>query len=99
VTECAPDEPPGLPGITIDEAMAALRSDWVDILKIDIEGAEAEVFSGAVGWLARVGTVAVEIHGRDCKDIVYDAFRSTGQWQISHWRELTRFLNMVNGRA
>lgn len=36
----------------------------VDLLKLDIEGAELEVFSGATRWLDRVGTIAVELHDR-----------------------------------
>ncbi len=38
---------------------------WVDILKVDIEGAEKELFSGArIDWLQRIGIVIVETHDR-----------------------------------
>jgi FkbM family methyltransferase len=95
VTACAPNESPDVSGITIEKAIAALGGDWVDILKIDIEAAEGEVFSGSVNWLARVGAVAIEIHGNDCANVVHKAFDATGQWQISRRGELTRFLNMA----
>jgi hypothetical protein len=37
----------------------------VDILKIDIEGAELEVFSnGAEEWLSRVNLIIIETHDR-----------------------------------
>jgi hypothetical protein len=37
----------------------------VDILKIDIEGAELEIFSdGADEWLPRIGLIIIETHER-----------------------------------
>jgi FkbM family methyltransferase len=37
----------------------------VDILKVDIEGAELEIFSqGAAGWLPRINLIIVETHDR-----------------------------------
>ena len=37
--------------------------DTVDILKVDIEGAELEIFSqGAAGWLARINLIIIETH-------------------------------------
>jgi FkbM family methyltransferase len=35
----------------------------VDILKVDIEGAEVELFSGDLSWLERVRSIAIEFHG------------------------------------
>lgn len=34
----------------------------VDLLKVDIEGAEIQLFSGDVGWLSRVSNIAIEFH-------------------------------------
>jgi hypothetical protein len=34
----------------------------VSILKIDIEGAEAEVFAAECSWLERIDTLAIELH-------------------------------------
>jgi FkbM family methyltransferase len=43
----------------------AANFDKVDILKIDIEGAEAEIFSqGAAEWLSRTNLVIVDTHDR-----------------------------------
>jgi hypothetical protein len=34
----------------------------VDLLKMDIEGAETEVFSGPMHWLDRVSCIVAELH-------------------------------------
>jgi hypothetical protein len=36
--------------------------EMLDILKVDIEGAEVELFKGDVGWLSRVRAIAIEFH-------------------------------------
>jgi hypothetical protein len=41
--------------------------DSIDILKIDIEGAEKEVFAARPAWLARIKMIAIELH--DSKNI------------------------------
>ncbi len=48
-------------GMTLDEVMQTYQLDSVDLLKIDIEGAEKEVFENA-SWVDRVGTLVIEIH-------------------------------------
>lgn len=44
--------------------MNELGVDRVDLLKIDIEGAEYEVFSDSAPWIDRIDTIAGELHGR-----------------------------------
>jgi FkbM family methyltransferase len=34
----------------------------IDLLKVDIEGGEGELFSGDLGWLARVNALMIEFH-------------------------------------
>ena len=50
-------------GVTIAELLRDAREDWIDLLKVDIEGAERQLFSGDLSWLRRVRTVAIELHG------------------------------------
>jgi len=46
----------------------------VDLLKIDIERAEAKVFSGLdLGWLTSVNTIAIELHDAECEEIFFEA--------------------------
>jgi FkbM family methyltransferase len=52
-----------IPGITMDDLMRQFDISRVDLLKVDIEGAEKEVFgSGTTSWLDRVSTIAIELH-------------------------------------
>jgi hypothetical protein len=40
----------------------------IDLLKIDIERSEIEVFnSGASAWLDKVRNICIELHGPDCE--------------------------------
>jgi FkbM family methyltransferase len=50
-------------GITIDDILAGQSWDGVDLLKMDIEGAEKKVFTtGAETWLPRVKALVIELH-------------------------------------
>jgi FkbM family methyltransferase len=51
-------------GVTLDRLMQELGIEFVDLLKIDIEGAELEVFADPVRWIDRVGIIAIELHER-----------------------------------
>lgn len=57
---CKPDGF-GIAGKTVLEHMKSLQWDHLDILKMDIEGGEFEVFKDS-SWLDRVDIVAMEIH-------------------------------------
>jgi FkbM family methyltransferase len=47
---------------TMDQLIAEHAIDGIDLLKVDIEGSEKEVFEGAKSWIGRVGAIAVELH-------------------------------------
>lgn len=51
-------------GMTVDRIMEEQGIDRIDILKIDIEGAEREVFDDPSRWIARVDSLIVELHER-----------------------------------
>ena len=55
---------PGVPCLTIAELISEFNLTWVDLLKIDIEGAEKEVFSSPDEWIGSVGAIAIELHDR-----------------------------------
>ncbi len=48
--------------VTMDHLLAEFSFDHVDILKMDIEGAEKEVFEDPSSWLGRVDALIVELH-------------------------------------
>jgi FkbM family methyltransferase len=66
-------------GITVQEVMARAGASRIDILKLDIEGAEQELFeSDSDTWLDRVNALIVELHDRlrpGCSDAFYRAIR------------------------
>jgi FkbM family methyltransferase len=53
-----------VPGITVETIMKEQRIERIDILKMDIEGAEREVFRDPSSWLGRVDALIVELHER-----------------------------------
>jgi FkbM family methyltransferase len=52
--------------ISIPDFMEQRGLAKIDILKIDIEGGEKEIFEHADGWIDRVAVLAVELHDRIC---------------------------------
>jgi FkbM family methyltransferase len=50
--------------MTVDRLLAEQNIDSIDILKIDIEGAEKEVFNDTSAWIGRVGAIIIELHER-----------------------------------
>jgi len=59
VRECEPGELSDCPGMTVCDL--ALRRDRIALLKVDIEGAEVELF-GDPWWLGMVDAIAIELH-------------------------------------
>lgn len=65
--------------ITIDDILRKSGFDQIDILKLDIEGAEKEIFSKNYEyWLPRVRVLIIEIHDwikKGCGDSFYSAIK------------------------
>ena len=54
--------------LSMESVLANLPSGtWVDLVKIDIEGAEEDLFAGDLRWLGRVGAIIIELHLSDEK--------------------------------
>jgi len=71
----------GKPGpvsaITIPSLMQNFGIEHIDLLKIDIEGSEKEVFEGC-DWQDRVGSIVIELHDRfkpGCSEVVNRALQ------------------------
>jgi FkbM family methyltransferase len=66
MTETVGNGAASIEAITVDDVLARAgvsSATPIDLLKCDIEGAEAEVFAAGGAWLSRVGAIAIEIHG------------------------------------
>lgn len=68
-----------LKAITIDKILKQSEHNTIDILKLDIEGAEKEVFSSNYEhWLKKVKILIIELHDRmkeGCSQTVYSAIK------------------------
>jgi FkbM family methyltransferase len=61
---------------SIGDVMAEHALPRIDLLKIDIEGSEIEVFADVESWRPKVGMILVELHDRmrpGCTDAVHNA--------------------------
>ena len=67
-----------IPAFTVPQLMAKLGGARVDLLKMDVEGAEAEILRGRPDWLDAVDVLVIELHDRiapGCSETLYDALR------------------------
>lgn len=48
--------------MTLQEISSKYSLDVIDLLKVDIEGAEEHLFSGSTNWLDYTRCIAVEFH-------------------------------------
>jgi len=62
VREARPGED-GVPAWDVPALLEHAGAGRASVLKIDVEGAEAVVFSGDCGWLDRIDTLVIELHG------------------------------------
>lgn len=86
----------GIKAITIDELMHDYEFPFIDILKIDIEGAEMSLFKENYEvWLPKVRMLIIEIHEElniKCKEAVFNAL-SNYNFRNYCYGENTIFIN------
>jgi len=69
--------------VTIQELCERLGGR-IGLLKLDIEGAERELFSHDTGWLGNIDSIVVELHDRyqrGCAKALYSALATMKFWQ------------------
>jgi FkbM family methyltransferase len=70
--------------LKVETMMARYGIEQIDVFKVDIEGAEKELFQNASSWIDRVGSIMIELHDR-MKPGCTDAFTSaTNDFPIEH---------------
>ena len=67
------DEKPDLMGITMEKLLSQSSFERIDILKMDVEGAEKIVFENCDNWINKVDAICIELHGASCRRAFYDA--------------------------
>jgi FkbM family methyltransferase len=74
--------------LTMADVLAASPHGRIDILKVDIEGAEVALFRAADDWLGRVDCVTIELHGAEAKAEIPPKLRAAG-FQVTQHGSLT----------
>ncbi|AEF85245.1 methyltransferase FkbM family [Treponema primitia ZAS-2] len=71
--------------VTIKKIVKEYQLDRIDILKMDIEGSEKEVFSNSVEWIDKVKSIIIELHEymkSGCNRIFYNYTNDfDNEWQ------------------
>lgn len=81
--DSANDQP--VKAITMMQLLGEQGIDRIDLLKCDIEGAEAEVFSNCSDWISHVRHLVVELHHPyDRRQFEADLERNGGQFSVYH---------------
>jgi len=91
VREPRDGEKPDLMATGIEQLIVESGHERVSILKVDIEGSERVVFGqGSLGWIDKIDHMVIELHGKECSDIVHAAMAGRG-FSVSECEELTVF--------
>ena len=80
--------------VTVKELLEHAGASRVDLVKIDIEGSELELFSENTDWVASVGMLVLELHDRfrpGCREALDRALARSGV----HFRESHRGEDVV----
>jgi FkbM family methyltransferase len=66
-------------GFTVADILARSGKRHIDLLKLDIEGSEEQLFSSNyANWIGCVKNLMVEVHGQRCREIVLGATKDRG---------------------
>ena len=67
---CRDDEQADVSALGLETIINQFNWEQVDLLKIDVEGAELELFASGYGpWLSRTRNLAIELHDQDCEQV------------------------------
>ncbi len=79
-------------GITVNTLMENNGIGYIDLLKVDVEGAEKELFENSATWIDHVGGIAIETHDRFKKGCSDSVFAATANFDLRWERGETTFL-------
>lgn len=72
------------PAVTVADLLASYTVPHIDLLKIDIEGAEREVFADAADWIDRVSVIVIELHDRFRRGCALSFYLATQGFDIEY---------------
>lgn len=82
VKEVSNNEEGGIPAVNINGLLKKYGFDNIDILKLDIEGSEKEIFLNSSSWIDKVKIIVIELHERiepGCEKAFYSSFNKN-EW-------------------
>jgi FkbM family methyltransferase len=71
--------------VTVDRLMEDLNLRFIDVLKIDIEASEKEVFETPAAWIDRVGVIVIELHDNLRSGCARSVYSATKNFEVE-WR-------------
>jgi FkbM family methyltransferase len=81
-------------GVAIGDLLDSSGRDQIDILKMNVEGSERDVFSADTSsWLPRTRNLIVSLHDKDCDDAYFRALAPFG-FYLSRFRNATYCTNI-----
>jgi FkbM family methyltransferase len=84
VEESNENSPGAIPALSVSDLMQKMNWPRIDILKLDVEGAEKEIFSGNYqNWLPKTKLLIVEVHDRMRKGCSKAVFAAMSQYNFS----------------
>ena len=90
-------------GMTIDMILQRYGIDRISLLKLDIEGAEREVFRNSAPWIDKVDSLIVELHERMKPGCNRSFYMATGgfdvEWSQGEFVYLTRIDGCLRSSA
>ena len=98
VSETPSGQTPDIQAVDLGGVLLASGFPRIDILKVDIERTEMELFGrGTEHWLDRVDNLVIELHGPDCGKVFFEAVQGK-DYELSRRGELT-ILEGLRARA
>lgn len=86
-------------GQTMAEVIRHSGFTAIDLLKVDIEGAEAQLFAGNVDWLSSVGSIAIEFHGNSREVSSFDEITEAHGFQSCSEGDHTVLVSKLSQRS
>jgi len=86
-------------GLPIQKLIDDSGFSKIDLLKVDIEGAEVELFKGDLNWLHRVRTIAIEFHNDSRQTCQFDEIMRQCQFHINDENAHTVLAVKENGEG
>jgi FkbM family methyltransferase len=75
-----------VPAVTVPDLIAQFGLDQIDLLKVDIEGSEKELFADSRAWIDHVDAICLELHDRFKPGCSRSFFAAVGDFPVEAWR-------------